>query len=53
MGGMKSGPITMGSSLMGRGSGLVPAPKKVGPIPRRIDGEPDGGHDHRDRPAGR
>ena len=37
---MKSGPITKGSSLMGRGSVFVPAPKKVGPTPRRIEASP-------------
>ena len=40
MGGMKSGPSTNGSSLMGKGSVLVPAPKKVGPTPRRIEASP-------------
>src|SRR5215471_18770691 len=40
MGGMNKGPITKGSSLMGRGKGFVPAPKKVGPTPRRIEASP-------------
>src|SRR5215510_6649174 len=40
MGGMNRGPITKGSSLMGSGSDLVPAPKNVGPTPRRIEARP-------------
>src|SRR5215472_8525005 len=40
MGGMNKGPITKGSSLMGRGKGFVPAPKKVGPTPRRTEASP-------------
>src|SRR5262245_61623792 len=40
MGGMNSGPMTMGSSGMGSGSDLVPAPMVVGPTPRRIEARP-------------
>src|SRR5215471_11328698 len=40
IGGMNSGPMTNGSSRMGSGRGFVPAPRKVGPIPRRIDASP-------------
>ena len=40
MGGMNSGPSTNGSSLTGRGSGLVPEKMVKGPMPRRIDASP-------------
>src|SRR5712692_10571097 len=37
---MNSGPSTIGSSGMGKGSGRDPAPKAVGPIPRRMEARP-------------
>ena len=40
MGGMNRGPSTIGSSGMGRGSVLVPAPRVDGPMPRRIEARP-------------
>src|SRR5437773_1171663 len=40
MGGMNSGPRTNGSSEMGSGSVLVPAPRVDGPMPRRIAASP-------------
>src|SRR5262245_7196612 len=40
MGGMNSGPRTMGASGTGSGSGRDPAPKVGGPIPRRMEARP-------------
>src|SRR5262245_29276789 len=40
MGGMNRGPRVKGSSRIGSASGLVPAPRNVGPMPLRMEASP-------------